>query len=494
MEQNRLKSLLGAISKGLYERDEAIAIALLSAIAGESIFLLGLPGVGKSLVGRRLKLAFQDARSFEYLMSRFSTPDEIFGPISISKLKDEDTYERITDGYLPTSDIVFLDEIWKAGPSIQNSLLTVLNEKIFRNGRNDIYLPLKGIIAASNELPAKNEGLEALWDRFLIRMIVSEIGDRKAFDDMITSTSQMQIEVDRSLQITAEEYEQWHAEINNIEVEPFVLDIIAKIREELTQINTNEEEAEMIIVSDRRWKKIIRLMRTSALLNGRESVDISDMLIIPYCIWSEEEQIEVTREIVVKAISDHIIGKAANKLDEMESRIKSLEDFHSKGASVISLYNGEYYKIKKYGAYGVHETYIQQKIYETTSIKFFRDASIVTKSGNNYIKLPSIGEIGTNVKIKRAPQGLIIDGTHYPLEYRPFTQEEILSLFTPAQLSEIEDINNSLQDLAIGFKPINHEIIHRLKENTFCFRYDEITYSLKQYNLRLRRFIKKLKQ
>ncbi len=494
MEQNRLKSLLEAISKGLYERDEAIAIALLSAIAGESIFLLGLPGVGKSLVGRRLKLAFQDATSFEYLMSRFSTPDEIFGPISISKLKDEDTYERITDGYLPTSDIVFLDEIWKAGPSIQNSLLTVLNEKIFRNGRNDIYLPIKGIIAASNELPAKNEGLEALWDRFLIRMIVSEISDRKAFEDMITSTSHMQIEIHRSLQITAEEYEQWQAEINSIEVEPFVLDIIAKIREELTQINTNEEDAEMIIVSDRRWKKIIRLVRTSALLNDRESVDISDMLIIPYCIWSEEEQIEVTREIVVKAISDYIIGKAAKKLDEIESRINALEDIPSKGSNVPSLYNGEYYKIKKYGAYGVYNTYIRQKLYETTPVKYFRDAIIVTKKDNNYIKSLSIGEVGTNVRIKRTPQGLIVDGTHYLLECKIFTEAEILSLFTASQLTEIEVLNECLQDLMIGFKSLNSEITHRLKENIFCFNYTEIAYSLKQYNLRLRRSIKKLQR
>ena len=182
---DQIKSLLKVLSQGVYEKEHIIAMSLLSAIAGESIFLLGPPGTAKSLVARRLKLAFMDGKAFEYLMSRFSTPDEIFGPVSISLLKNEDRYERVVEGFLPTATVVFLDEIWKAGPSIQNALLTAINERIFQNGRTTLKLPMKALIAASNELPAEGEGLEALWDRFLVRMVSNCIQSESVFYKMV---------------------------------------------------------------------------------------------------------------------------------------------------------------------------------------------------------------------------------------------------------------------------------------------------------------------
>lgn len=297
--RDRIITLLDAMSAGAYERDEVIGLSLLAALSGESIFLLGVPGVGKSMVARRLKMAFRDARSFEYLMSRFSTPDEIFGPVSISKLKDGDTYERVTDGYLPTADIVFLDEIWKAGPSIQNSLLTAINEKIFRNGDKDLKLPLKGIISASNELPAEGEGLEALWDRFLIRYIVRPIGDRLNFKALLSGNS-VEPSVDRELAFSDEEYRSLISRSRDIDVPESIMDFIYNLRTLIVrQAQENDaDEHEVPYVSDRRWKKILGIMRMSALLNGRDQVDHSDCLLMEHMIWDHDSQIsKVGRDI-----------------------------------------------------------------------------------------------------------------------------------------------------------------------------------------------------
>ena len=186
--RTKTSALLNGLCRGLYEREQPVKLALLSTVAGESIFLLGPPGVGKSLIARRLKFAFKDGTSFEYLMSKFSTPDEIFGPVSIKKLKEEDRYERQTEKYLPGANIVFLDEIWKAGPAIQNALLTILNEKVYRNGGEEMAVDIRGIITASNELPPKNSSLNPIWDRFLVRLELGNIRQFKNFLNMITDT------------------------------------------------------------------------------------------------------------------------------------------------------------------------------------------------------------------------------------------------------------------------------------------------------------------
>ena len=347
----RFKLLLQEMNRGIYEKETEISLSLLAALAGESIILLGPPGVAKSMVARQLKTAFRDAQSFEYLMSRFSTPDEIFGPVSIQKLKTSDTYERAVEGYLPTADVVFLDEIWKAGPAIQNTLLTVINEKIFRNGNREMHLPLKLLVAASNELPAKGEGLEALWDRFVIRIESRPIKLEKNFRSMLLEAptdflgptdftdstdfsgstgvlghADCADNADSSdLKITAEEYAEWAEKICKIGVKIEVLDAISAIRKALRAVNVDEAaERRNIYVSDRRWKNIVRLLRTSAFMQDREEVDICDLLPIYHCLWQEPEERDAIRAIVIRAL----FSPFADKLVEMKNALAEDIKYH----------------------------------------------------------------------------------------------------------------------------------------------------------------------
>lgn len=298
----RIQQLLAGLQHHIYEKQTETALSLLAALAGESILLLGPPGVAKSMVARRMKQAFSHARSFEYLMSRFSTPDELFGPVSIARLKSSDKYERATGGFLPEADIVFLDEIWKAGPAIQNTLLTVMNERLFRNGDTEMRLPLKLLLAASNELPARGEGLEALWDRFLVRVVCRNISDEQTFRRMLCATDEPETAaVDAP--ITPDEYARWKEEAAALPLSAEVLDAVSLIRRALQRVDIEGAELpRSIYVSDRRWKHIAALLRTSAYAHDREAVCPADLWTAHHCLWNEPDERAAVRDIVLGAL------------------------------------------------------------------------------------------------------------------------------------------------------------------------------------------------
>lgn len=371
--KQRITDLLSFLNTGVYEKETEIKMALLAAIAGESVIMLGPPGIAKSMVAHRLTAAFAGGRSFEYLMSRFSTPDEIFGPVSIARLKENDKYERVIDGYLPTADVVFLDEIWKAGPAIQNTLLTVINEKVFRNGDNVIHLPLKLLIAASNELPAQGEGLEALWDRFIIRIVSKNIASDDEFRRMLLDTTNAQPKLNL-YQIEPAEYEKWQQQIDTVTVPEKVLHAICHLRQKMHNVDVNEDgEQHDIYVSDRRWKKIVHLLQTAAFMQNRKEVSLADLIICTNCLWQESEEIPGIRRLVIETILHDIDLDFSELKQDVSSqmrlamvsnalqRLKMLDNDGPHGDRQkaldfrIKLYNGFFCHIAKHG---IGETYV----------------------------------------------------------------------------------------------------------------------------------------
>ncbi len=343
---DRIQKLIELIGNGLYEKDEAVRLGLLTAFAGESMFMLGAPGCAKSMVTRRIKEAFaaegdEKVKYFETLLNQFTTPEEVFGNISLKALNGElpetngkEEYRRLTEGMLPEADIAFLDEIWKASPAILNTLLTIINERKFHNGSKVMNVPLKGLFAASNELPAKNKGLEALYDRFIFRILVDFIHDEDDFFEMISQPAADDFalsEDDKKLLVTGKELKEWAKEIDKVTLSEVSKNVITAIRKEMVlqskkMTEEDKKNGEEFEVGDRRWKKIAHILKTSAFLNDRDEVDLMDCSLIENCIWGTEKQQKLAREIVEKCLKENGIS-CDSAIEDIEEQI---EDFKAK--------------------------------------------------------------------------------------------------------------------------------------------------------------------
>lgn len=353
-----IRTLLEELNNGLYEKERSIRLTLLAVLAGESTFMLGEPGTAKSLVARRISEAFEDTNEegeikfFDYLMNQFSTPEEIFGPVSIQELKN-DKYVRKTDGFLPKAQFAFLDEIWKANPAIQNALLTILNERIFVNGGKIEKVPLIGFMSASNELPARNQGLDAIFDRFLVRIFERPIADDENFRNMISSERNTKTDISKKL--SKETIDLILKESEYVEISADCYNIIDSVRKALSKRNSEiQDENEKYMVSDRRWKKIANLMRVSAYCNGRNKTDIMDATLIADCIWRTETQEIDSKKIIADAIKNYGI-QCKSDLKLLKDTVSEFENdiddsFYKKvtgdKGKIVTIKSRKYYEVK----------------------------------------------------------------------------------------------------------------------------------------------------
>ena len=323
--KQRLEKLRDYLLHDLIERETAVRLALLSAIAGEHLLLIGAPGTAKSILARRLHLVFSEGGYFERLLTRFSVPEELFGPLSIKALEN-DRYERLTHGYLPSANIAFIDEVFKANSAILNALLTILNEREFDNGDQRIKLPLIAVIGASNELP-DNPELDALYDRFLCRYKVSPVS-AEAFPQLLALSDSEQQPLPENERLSMDTVREIQQQARKVKLPRDVVLLLDSLRLHLQQNN--------LYVSDRRWRKVIKLMQVSAVTNERDSISVWDCWLLQHCLWDEPRH----RALISDWYQSHMgIGSGFNH-ERLEKLVHTWEtSLQSESSSTIQSKN-----------------------------------------------------------------------------------------------------------------------------------------------------------
>ena len=305
------------------ERSEEVRGLLLGLVASENVLLLGPPGSAKSELSDALCSLLSGGEYFYSLLTRTSTPEDLFGPYSIAAL-EHDSYRRKTNGYLPSATIAFIDEIFKSNSATLNGLLPVLNERVFVNDGRREKLPLEMVVAASNELPAEREELDALWDRFMLRFQVSYLKGEKDFLELLGRAADGGAAAPANpAGICPEDLDAARSGARAVDASPGV-PALASLRREL--------EEEGVRASDRRYFKALALVKASAFLSGRPEATEEDLAPLAHAFWQDPSQIRPVRKAVL-ARANPYLQEARELLDDAEEVHKEAMASEDEGAA-----------------------------------------------------------------------------------------------------------------------------------------------------------------
>jgi MoxR-like ATPase len=282
-QQKKVRAIFESLDSQLVERNEVLRGFIVAVLARKHLFAIGPPGTAKSLVGEKFCKSVTNANYFEWLMGKFTKPEDIFGPVRVTKLK-EDKYERNTTHQLPEAHIAFLDEIWKASDSINASLLRITDEsrRFYQSGQT-YQTPIHSVFAASNELP-EDMG-NALWDRFLLRYYVGDIVDDANFKKMMQMNGFKITET-----ITLEELEKAQAQVDKVTIPEAILDTVVELRSKMKR--------EGFEFSPRRWNESNKILQAHAWFEGRNEVTSDDLGMLANIFWNQPDEQRQVRQII----------------------------------------------------------------------------------------------------------------------------------------------------------------------------------------------------
>ncbi|HTM11246.1 MAG TPA: AAA family ATPase [Verrucomicrobiae bacterium] len=332
--QEKLKKIRDELRQMFLERGELIDGALSALLCSQHVLIIGPPGTAKSMLADEICRRIEGASYFQWLLTRFTTPEEVFGAVSLRALEQDD-YRRVTSRKLPEAHIAFLDEIFKANSSILNAILTLINERLFHNGKEIVPVPLLTLFGASNELPEDDE-LLALYDRFLLRFVVNYIAEDFRFLRMLEAGPPPE-----RTSLSLEELRQMQAEAKALPIPSYIYRAVADIRRELKRKNLE--------ASDRRYRQSLQLLQAHAYLSAQQEVKESDLYFLEHVLWRDpQEQGEVRatiRELLlgyeeeIKELlyeSREVRDSALRPWGTSEERARALIEVHTKLKNILA--------------------------------------------------------------------------------------------------------------------------------------------------------------
>lgn len=327
--RDRFINLINELKTCVLEREIPIWLAMLALLSGEHLLLLGPPGVAKSLFIRELCKRILGALYFEKLFNQTTTPEELFGPIDLQALSERGEYKRVNKNAMQTAHVVFTDEIFKGSSVIRNTMLTLVNERLYHEvGFEPQKSPLLSLFGASNEIPSDDES-GAFYDRFPMKTIVTDTVE----EDSFTSLARQSFNTTVNATISLEDIEQAKLEVD-------LVDLSDEVIEGFRRICKLDAPAIGIRVSDRSVVKCSRILKAHAWLQGRNSVTMEDLTILQHCLWQTMDQLKKVERIVFE-VGNPLYLRAVEKEDaarEVFQQLPSEEDLkvnysHQKGVA-----------------------------------------------------------------------------------------------------------------------------------------------------------------